>query len=457
MSDTIKDQELDLIEDTNEEQLEMIAEDVEVDEELAEAAAKKEAKDEESEAEVEVDDEEGEIEDDEDELEEEQLDELSPKTLDNYETKASMGDKSDSALRKKSRANKTLGNDDEAKRLSKKAKNRTDSLTKARARSLAQTTGNTGEEGSRIDKAARKMPKSYRKEGVEESMEIPSTKAGLIAAMYESLSEMSKDDLTTAYEKLMAEEAEVQEEAVAESVELDVEVNFDEDLEALVSEEANLAEGFKDKAAVIFEAAVKSKLSAEVEKLEESYEEKLAEQVQSVQSDLVEKVDGYLNYVVESWMEQNEVAVTNGLRTEIAENFIQSLQTVFVENYIDVPEAKVDLVDALAENVEELEESLNKAVESNIELTEKVAGFARAEIIREATVGMAETEVEKLRSLTENLDFDDVESFQAKVDTVKESYFKVKNAEVQEELQEGTQEKTVSPVMAAYLKALKSK
>jgi len=361
MSDTINDQELDLIEDTNEEQLEMVAEDVEVDEELAEAA-KKEAKDEESdEAEVEVDDEEGEVEDDEDDEEE-------------VEEK-----------------------------------------------------------------------KKYKKESVE----MPSTKAGIISAMYDSLSEMSKDDLTTAYTKLMAEEA------VEESVEL--EVNFDEDLDALVSEEADLTEGFKDKAAVIFETAVKSKLSAEVEKLEESYEEKLAEQVQSVQSDLVEKVDGYLNYVVESWMEQNEVAVTNGLRTEIAENFIQSLQTVFVENYIDVPEAKVDLVDALAENVEELEESLNKAVESNIELTEKVAGFARAEIIREATVGMAETEVEKLRSLTENLDFDDVESFQAKVDTVKESYFKVKNAEVQEELQEGTQEKTVSPVMAAYLKALKSK
>ena len=115
------------------------------------------------------------------------------------------------------------------------------------------------------------------------------------------------------------------------------------------------------------------------------------------------------------------------------------------------------MVDELAANVEELEESLNKAVESNIELTEKVAEFARAEIIREATVGMAETEVEKLRSLTESLDFDDVDSFQAKVDTIKESYFKVKNADIQEELQEGAEETTHSPVMAAYLKALKSK
>jgi hypothetical protein len=115
------------------------------------------------------------------------------------------------------------------------------------------------------------------------------------------------------------------------------------------------------------------------------------------------------------------------------------------------------LVDELAAANEELEESLNKAISENIELTEKVADFAREDIIREATVGMAETEVEKLRSLTENLDFDDVETFTDKVQTVKESYFKVKNADIQEELQEGTKEETHSPAMAAYLKALKSK
>lgn len=367
MSETIKDQELDLIEDINEEQLEVVAEDVEVDEELAEAA-KKEAKDEK--AEVEVDDEDGEVEDDDDEDEDEV------------------------------------------------------------------------EEG--------KGKKVY-KEGA-----MPKTKAGVLKAMYDSMSKMSKDDLMAAYEKVMSKD-ETEEEEVAEAVQPEVEINFEEDLNALVSEEVDLTEGFKDKAAVIFEAAVKSKLSAEIEKLEESYEEKLAEEVQSVQSDLVEKVDGYLNYVVENWMEENEVAISNGLRASIAENFIQSLQSVFVENYIEVPDTKVDLVDELAASVEELEESLNKAVESNIELTEKVAEFARDEIIREATVGMAETEVEKLRSLTEGLDFEDIDTFSEKVDTIKESYFKVKNADTEEELQEGSQETTHSPVMDAYLKALKSK
>ena len=313
------------------------------------------------------------------------------------------------------------------------------------------------EDGDEDEEPAESKKKTESKKMAKESAEVPTTKAGMMKAMFDTLSEMSKDDLTTAYTKVMSEEVVVEEEAVAESVEPEVKFNFEEDLDALVSEEADLTEGFKDKAAVIFEAAVKSKLSAEIEKLEESYEEKLAQQVETVHSDLVEKVDGYLNYVVENWMEQNEVAINNGLRASIAENFINQLQTVFVENYIEVPETKVDLVDELAAANEELEENLNKAIGENIELTEKVANFAREDIIREATVGMAETEVEKLRSLTENLDFDDIETFTDKVQTVKESYFKVKNADIQEELQEGTKEQIHSPSMAAYLKALKSK
>lgn len=285
----------------------------------------------------------------------------------------------------------------------------------------------------------------YKKESV-----TPTTKAGMLKSMVESMSKMSKDDLTIAFEKVMSEEV------VAESVELDLDVDFEDDLNVLVDGEEALSEGFKDKAAVIFEAAVKSKMTAEVERLEENFEAQLAEQVQAVQSDLVEKVDGYLNYVVENWLEQNEIAIEGGLRTEIAENFIQSLQSVFVENYIDVPENKIDLVDELTVNVEELEEQLSDSIGTTLDLQEQVANYARASLIREATVGMAETEVEKMRSLTEHLDFEDVESFQAKVDTIKESYFKVKNADIQEELQEGTQEINYTPVMSSYLKALKS-
>jgi len=295
---------------------------------------------------------------------------------------------------------------------------------------------------------------SKKKKMAKEDVDMPSTKAGMIKAIYEKMSEMSKDDLTTAYNKVIAEESEEAVEEVAESAELELNVDFSQDLDALVDGEEALAEGFKDKAAVIFEAAVKTKVTAEVQRLEESYAEKLAEESESARGEIVEKVDGYLNYVVEQWMETNEVAVTNGLRTEIAENFIDSLQSLFVENYIEVPESKVDMVDELAGKVEELEEQLNKTVGDNIDLAEKVSDFRREEIIREATVGMAETEVEKLRTLAEGVEYESQESFVAKVATLKESYFKATGTDTKEEVQESSEQKTSSPAMQAYLNAL---
>jgi hypothetical protein len=299
-----------------------------------------------------------------------------------------------------------------------------------------------------------KSESSKKKKMAKEDVDMPSTKAGMIKAIYEKMSEMSKDDLTTAYNKVIAEESEEAVEEVAESAELELNVDFSQDLDALVDGEEALAEGFKDKAAVIFEAAVKTKVTAEVQRLEESYAEKLAEESESARGEIVEKVDGYLNYVVEQWMETNEVAVTNGLRTEIAENFIDSLQSLFVENYIEVPESKVDMVDELAGKVEELEEQLNKTVGDNIDLAEKVSDFRREEIIREATVGMAETEVEKLRTLAEGVEYESQESFVAKVATLKESYFKATGTDTKEEVQESSEQKTSSPAMQAYLNAL---
>ena len=298
-----------------------------------------------------------------------------------------------------------------------------------------------------------KSESSKKKKMAKEDVDMPSTKAGMIKAIYEKMSEMSKDDLTTAYNKVISEDAEESEEVV-ESAEIEVNADFSEDLNALVDGEEALAEGFKDKAAVIFEAALKSKVTAEVERLEESYAEKLAEETEAVRGEIVEKVDGYLNYVVEQWMETNEVAVTNGLRTEIAENFIDSLQSLFVENYIEVPESKVDMVDELAGKVEELEEHLNKTVGDNIDLAEKVADYRREDILREATVGMAETEVEKLRTLAEGVEYESQESFVAKVATLKESYFKATGTDTQEEVQESSEQKTSSPAMQAYLNAL---
>ena len=278
----------------------------------------------------------------------------------------------------------------------------------------------------------------------------PKTKAGMLQAAYNKMAKMKKEELAATFGKVM-EGSEAEEEAV-------VEQNFAEDLDALADSEATLSEGFKDKASVIFEAALKSKLSEHVERLEEQYAEELAEETSRIQNDLVEKVDGYLNYVVEQWMEDNKVAVESGLRTEIAENFMSALHGVFVENYIQVPESKVDLVDELSAKVDELEESLNEKIEDNVSLKESVNSLTRQAIIRESSVGLSEAQAEKLKSLVEDVDFGDAKTFASKVETIKESYFKETKAEViAEDTAVESEEVSVSPRMAAYLKALQTK
>jgi hypothetical protein len=285
----------------------------------------------------------------------------------------------------------------------------------------------------------------------------PKTKAGMIAGLMTKLQSKSKAQLAAGYESYM-EDADVAEdaEAVAETV---AEYDFSGDLDALVESEATLSDGFKDKAATIFEAAVKSKLSEEIARIEESYGEELAEEIASTKSDLVEKIDSYLNYVVENWMSENQIAIQSGLRAEIAENFMNGLKDLFVESYVEVPESKVDLVDDLAEQVEELETALNSQTSKNIEMTEELELFQRYEVIREHAHGLAETEVEKLAALAEDLDFIDEATFSAKVKTIKESYFtkEVKSAEVVDDLVEDTADNSVevSSVMDSYLQALK--
>ena len=201
-------------------------------------------------------------------------------------------------------------------------------------------------------------------------------------------------------------------------------VDFDEDLDTIISEEATLSDGFRDKASTIFEAVLTSKLAEEVERLEAEYAQNLEEEVSDIEGSLVEKVDSYLNYVVENWMKENEVAVNQGLKTEIAEDFMTSLQQVFKEHYIEVPEGKEDLIDDLADQVAELEESLNKSTEENISLHSRVSSFEKDEVVRNASSGLAETEAEKLAKLCEDVEFDNKEAFEQKVETIKQSYFK---------------------------------
>ena len=300
-------------------------------------------------------------------------------------------------------------------------------------------------------------------EAIEEAAtaEAPKTKAGIINAMYKEMSKMNKGDLMAAFDKMTAKDEEKDED---EEDEEDMEetkgkvkesYDFQADLEALVSSD-DLSEEFQGKAATIFEAAVKTKVAGEIDRLEAEYTQSLEEETASVKSELVEKVDGYLNYVVENWMEENRVAIETGLRAEIAESFMGALKGVFVEHYIDVPESKINLVDDLADQVVELEESLTKETEANIRLNESIQTYQRSEIIAESTKDLAATEVEKLKELVEDVDFEDIDTFTKKVATLKESYFAkpiVTNQE--EELQEETnQVNELSGSMALYSSAI---
>ncbi len=262
----------------------------------------------------------------------------------------------------------------------------------------------------------------------EPMQKLPGTKAGMINAMYMKASKMKKEELAGMYAKLMGE-------TVAEEVEADdqpiveYQADFSSDLDALIESEATLSEEFKAKTAVIFEAAIKSKLSEEIDRLEENYKTELEEEVSATKADMVEKVDSYLNYVVENWMEENKLAVETGLRTEISEKFMNSLKDLFTESYIDVPESKVDLVDELAAEVEELEEALNNSMAKAIETAEELEEMKRHEVIREASKDLAETQVEKLAKLVGDITFEDADTFAEKVKTVKESYFKKESVE----------------------------
>jgi len=306
---------------------------------------------------------------------------------------------------------------------------------------------------SKAEDGVKKAPKRKGDKTNQEPSHLKS-KAAMVNAGYKALSGMAKEDLADLLDALGVEEISEEEEVEVSEASYD----FSEDLNALVESEATLSDEFKAKTAIIFETAIKSKVSAVVEQLEDEYQSRLEEELSATREDLIEKVDSYLNYVVEQWMEENQLAVEQGLRTEIAEGFMNQLKDLFVESYIDVPESKVDLVDELASTVEELEEKLNEQTEGVMEMSKKLESYQREAIIRESSRDLAETEVEKLNSLVESLDFEDEETFTNKVKTVKESYFKkeVSQEIVEEATDDWTDEEAeFSSAMSSYLNAIK--
>ena len=321
-----------------------------------------------------------------------------------------------------------------------------------------------------VDESAHEDDEEDEEPEVKE-VSIPKTKAGVIQAAVDMLKKARKEDAQKIYAKMAKVDESEDDGSVDKSIkaapqkknELKAKakvesVDFEEDLDAVIAEEATLSDGFRGKAATIFEAVLTSKLAHEVERLETEYAQNLEEEVSDVKSELVEKVDSYLNYVVSNWMDTNEVAVTEGLRTEIAEDFMTSLQSVFKEHYIDVPEGKVDVVEELSASVAELEESLNKTTEDNIRLHESVQTLERAEVVREQSSGLADTEAEKLGTLVEDIEFDNKDNFEMKVRVVKESYFTKELSESTDELSSvaGTDEAPadISDTMSRYTQAI---
>ena len=290
---------------------------------------------------------------------------------------------------------------------------------------------------------------------VKKQAPAPKTKAGMISAMVDKMQKYSKTEMEGLYQSVHKESVEMDEgEVVAET-----RIDTTAELDALVESEATLSDEFKAKTALIFEAAVKTKLSEEIDRMESQYKTELAEEVSSTKLELVEKVDSYLNYVVETWMKENQVAIQNGLRAEIAETFMEKLKGLFVESYIEVPESKVDLVDELAESVEELETKLNETTQKVIDTTGELEDYKRESIIREASRDLADTQVEKLKGLVESVDFDSESQFAEKVKTLKESYFSKELVEsVDDSLLEdvdGSENLVLSSSMERYVSAVR--
>ena len=221
-----------------------------------------------------------------------------------------------------------------------------------------------------------------------------------------------------------AEEAEVKDdkEIVAE-IAPEEDIDLSSDVKALVSADADLSDEFKEKAATIFETAVKTRIKEQEAKLKIQYDEKLSKESETIKGAMAEKVDAYLNYVVEEWMKENELAVERGIRTEIAEDFITGLKTLFKEHYIDVPEEKYNVLDDLTNEKDKLEDKLNEKIKENVELNKQVGEFTREKLIGEVGSDLADTELEKFHSMAANVEYDNAEKFKEKLETVKESYF----------------------------------
>ena len=308
----------------------------------------------------------------------------------------------------------------------------------------------------------------------KEAREVPKLKSEILAGLVDHLKGLKKEDLSKIYGSQVIgeqddeedddeedeEEADAKEsKKVKESIDQKIEdLDVSQDVEALVDGE-ELSEEFKTKAATIFESAIKSKVRSELEKIQEENDKQMEELAETSMTSMVEKVDDYLNYVVEQWMSENELAIERGLKGEIAEDFISGLKGLFEDHYIDVPDEKYDILEANLTKIEELEDKLNKQMEENVQLRKAKGELVKESLIADVADGMTDTETEKFQSLVDDVEFSDEDSYKEKLQTIKESYFgtgKVESEETEMITEEGSQEtQEVSGTMAKYMSAIK--
>ena len=306
----------------------------------------------------------------------------------------------------------------------------------------------------------------------EEKASTPKLKSEIIQGLVDHIKGLKKEDLAKLYGTHIlgeteheddAEEEEEEDEKASkvkkESIDQTIEdLDVSQDIEALVGGEEELSDEFKTKAATIFETAIKSKVRTELEKIHAKNEESAKKVAEETMTSVVEKVDDYMNYVVEQWMSDNELAIERGLKGEIAEDFISGLKGLFEDHYIDVPDEKYDILEANLTKIEELEDKLNKQMEENVQLKKAKGELVKESMIADVADGMTDTETEKFQSLVDDVEFSDEESYNEKLQTIKESYFGSDEVKAQDETltEKGSEEtQEVSGTMATYMSAIK--
>jgi hypothetical protein len=295
-------------------------------------------------------------------------------------------------------------------------------------------------------------PQNYKQD--DDSAKIDTTKAAKSAtAPTTKPSDASSANVSAKMKQ--EEEEEVDGEVIAED-----KIDLTADINAMFADDSTISEEFKSKVSTIFEARVSDRVTQIQEEIETRYAGMLEEAVESVKADLTEKVDDYLSYVVEQWMEENQIAIESGLRAELTEDFIGGLRNLFAEHYIDVPAEKVDLVDELAGKVEELESKLNEEIERGVSYAKALVESRKNEIAREIGEGLTATQAEKIKTLAESVEFSTEDEYKSKLETLRENYFpsgtkKATEAQLNEQFEETEEKKVINdPFVAAVSQAI---